>query len=240
MLSKAKKHLRELGHLTPMAIVATFLPILGSVTLIAFLQPIGFWLRNNWEIGVLVFLSGTIIFCGLSLLPTNVIGLVSGWAFGFELGLLVLVSGVIGSSFLSFLVNSRLSGGKLPDIAAKYPRAGVVYRSLVRDNFWRTTLVIVLLRVSVLMPFALTNFLLASARVPLKSFLAGTAIGMLPRTAAMVFIGSGLSVLDLTNSRETYLFILGVAATVATVIVIAAISRRALERLTAEEAAAEA
>lgn len=240
MLKKAKKHIRELGHLTPLALVATFLPIVGSATLIAFIQPIGLWLKENWEFGILVFLAGTLFFCGLSLLPTNVIGVVGGWAFGFELGLLVLMAGVVGSAFVSFVINSRLSGGKLPDLADRYPRSSAVYRCLVKDDFWRTTLIIVLLRVSVLMPFALTNFLLASARVPIRTFLFGTTLGMLPRSAAMVFIGSGLSELDLTNSSDTYVFILGVIATIATVIVIAALSRRALERITKDELPAEA
>lgn len=223
-----------------MALVAIFLPILGSATLIAFIQPIGEWLRTNWEAGTFVFLLSTIVFCGLSLLPTNVIGLVGGWAFGFELGAVVLLTGVVGSAFISFLVNSRISGGKLPDIADRYPRASAVYRSLLRDNFWRTTAIIILLRISVIMPFALTNFLMASARVPLRSFLFGTAVGMLPRSTAMVFIGSGLSELDLSNSKDTYMFAFGVLATILTVIVIASIARRALERITSDEYIAEA
>ncbi|MDM7921581.1 MAG: VTT domain-containing protein [Pyrinomonadaceae bacterium] len=236
MVAKVKKHVRELGRLTPMALVATFLPVLGSVTLIAFLQPIGGWLRINWETGSFVYLASTIFFCGLSLLPTNVIGLVGGWAFGFELGLAILISGIVGSAFISFLINSRISGGKLPDIADRYPKAAAVYRSLVKDNFWRTTAIVILLRISVIMPFALTNFLMASARVPIRSFLIGTAVGMFPRSAAVAFIGSGLSELDISNTRDTYIFALGVAATIFTVIVIATISRRALERITAEEA----
>lgn len=223
-----------------MALVAIFLPILGSATLIAFIQPIGEWLRTNWEAGTFVFLLSTIVFCGLSLLPTNVIGLVGGWAFGFELGAVVLLTGVVGSAFISFLVNSRISGGKLPDFADRYPRASAVYRSLLRDNFWRTTAIIILLRISVIMPFALTNFLMASARVPLRSFLFGTAVGMLPRSTAMVFIGSGLSELDLSNSKDTYMFAFGVLATILTVIVIASIARRALERITSDEYIAEA
>lgn len=240
MLSRLTKHIRELGRLTPMALIAIFLPFVGSAILIAFIQPVGEWLRSNWETGSFIFFASTVVFCGLSLLPTNVIGLVGGWAFGFELGALILLCGIVGSAFISFLVNSRISGGKLPDIADRYPRASAVYRSLLRDNFWRTTGIIILLRVSVIMPFALTNFLMASARVPIKSFLVGTAVGMFPRSAAMVFIGSGLSELDLTNSRDTYIFAIGVVATILTVIVIASIARKALERITADESIAKA
>lgn len=240
MFEKLRKTIGELGHLTPMALVTTFLPIAGSTTLIIFLSPIGHWLRENWEFGILVFLAGTLFFCGLSLLPTNVIGIVSGWAFSFEIGLLVLMTGVVGSALISFLINSRISGERLTEVTSKYPRTSAVYNALTHESFWRTTLIIMLFRVSVIMPFAFTNFLLASARVPLRAFLIGTAAGMLPRSAAMVFIGSGLGHLSLENTRDTYMFVLGVIATVASVIVVANLSRRALLRITSESAPAEA
>ena len=84
------------------------------------------------------------------------------------------------------------------------------------------------------MPFAFTNFLMASAKVPLKSFLLGTAAGMLPRSSAMVLVGAGLSELTLENTGDSYVLIMGIAATIFSAIVIAAISRRALARLTVD------
>ena len=38
-----------------MALVTTFLPIVGSTALLIFLHPIGYWLRDNWETGIVVF-----------------------------------------------------------------------------------------------------------------------------------------------------------------------------------------
>lgn len=239
MIEKLRNYIRALGHLTPMAIVVTFLPIVGSATLLIFLIPIGHWLRDNWESGIAVFIAGTLFFCGLALLPTNVIGIVAGWAFGFELGLPVLMVGIVGSAFISFLINRRISGEKLTDIFQSNERSKAIYRSLLKDDFWKTTLIIFLLRISVVMPFAFTNFLMASARVPVSAYLIGTALGMLPRSAAMVFVGSGLSALDLTNTRQNYLIALGIAATVFSVIIIAYLSRRALDKVTADESMVE-
>ncbi|HMO80470.1 MAG TPA: VTT domain-containing protein [Pyrinomonadaceae bacterium] len=236
MIAKIRKHLSDLGRLTPMALVVTFMPMVGSATLLAFLIPIGHWLRDNWESGIPVFIAGTLFFCGLALLPTNVIGIVSGWAFGFGLGILVLMVGVVGSAFISFVINSRFSGRLLPEVASKNPKTSAVYNALLQERFWKTTLIIFLLRVSVIMPFAFTNFLMASARVPVRSYLLGTAAGMLPRSSAMVFVGAGLSELNLQNTRETYILVLGIAATVLSVIVIAYLSRRALEHITSEDA----
>ncbi len=235
MFEKFRNYIRALGHLTPMAIVVTFLPIAGSATLLVFLIPIGHWLRENWEIGTAVFIAGTLFFCGLALLPTNVIGIVAGWAFGFELGLAALMVGIVGSAYISFLINKRISGKKLTELFKKNRRSRAIYKALLKDDFWKTTLIILLLRISVAMPFAFTNFLMASARVPTASYLLGTFFGMLPRSAAMVFVGSGLSVLDLSNTRQTYLIAMGLAATIFSVIVIAFLSRKALERITAED-----
>ncbi len=234
MIKKIRESLRELGHLTPVAVVATFLPILGSSSLLIFILPIGQWLRDNREAGLAAFLLGTFFFCGLALLPTNVIGIVSGWAFGLPLGLVVLMTGIVGAAVVSFLVNTLISGKKLPTALEKYPRSEAVYLSLLQDNVRKTTIIIILLRLSIVMPFALTNFLMAASRVPLWAFVTGTAVGMLPRSATMVFVGSGLAELNLNEPRDTYFFMIGAVVSVVSMIMIAAISRKALARLTSK------
>lgn len=224
----------ELGRLTPMALVSTFLPILGSSGLIIFLIPIGNWMRENWELGIVVFVAGMFLFCGLALLPTNVIGIVSGWAFGFEVGLLVLMIGVVGASIISFFINTQISGNRFPEALKKHRRSTAIYNSLLQENIKKTTLIVLLLRLSVVMPFALTNFLLAASRVPFWAFVIGTAAGMLPRSATVAYIGGGLAELNLENTRETYFFVIGAVASVLAIITVAIISRKALERVTRE------
>lgn len=234
---KIYAYFKELGTLTPIALVATFLPILGSTILFMVAVPLGNWLRDNWEIGSPLFLLGIIIFCGLALLPTNVIGIIGGWAFGFRLGILVLMLGVVGAATISFLIHTRVVGEKLPKVFEKHPKAQAIYEALLEQNFRRTTLIIFLLRISVIMPFALTNFLLASARVPLNSYIVGTFLGMLPRSSAVVLVGAGLSELNFNNPQDSWLIILGIIATIISIIVIGSISKRALEKLTQENPA---
>ncbi len=236
MLRKISQRITELGRLTPMGIVATFLPMAGSALLILFLLPIGGWLRENWYGGIGVVLVGTVLFCGLAMLPTNVIGILSGWAFGFPVGLLILIIGTIGASVVSFAINSRISGNQLSAVLEKKPRLRAIHTALLRKDVWNTTLIVFLLRVSVVMPFALTNLLLAASRVNLRAYIAGTAFGHLPRAAAVAFIGSGLSELNLADTRDTKLFVAGLIATVASMIVIGILSRKALERVTVSEA----
>lgn len=229
---KIINYLRELGKVTPIAFMTTVLPICGSLLLLTVAIPLGAWLRENWEVGSMLFLLGTVFFCGLSLLPTNVIGVISGWAFSFELGIAVLITGIVAAATVSFLIHSRVVGDKLPQVFGAHPKAQAVYQALVGQELWRTTLIISLLRLSPAMPFALTNFLMASARVPLRAFIVGTFFGMLPRSSAVVYVGAGLSELDFNNPDNSWMLVFGIAATVAVVIVVGTISKHALERLT--------
>lgn len=229
-------YFQQLGNLTPIAFFTAIVPIVGSTLLLMTVAfPYGYWLKENWEIGTGLYFGTIVLFCGLSLLPTNVIGIVGGWAFGFELGILLLIAGICLASLLSFAIHARIAGDKLPHIFESHPKAGAVYKALLGKSFRRTTLIIFLLRLSPAMPFALTNFLMASARVSVKSFILGTFFGMLPRSSAVVFVGAGLSELNFEDTQGTWLIIFGIIATIVSVLMISIISKRALDRLTYEK-----
>lgn len=238
IIQRTIAYIKEFGNLTPIAFVTAVLPMAGSAILLMFAYPLGYWLRDNWEIGSVLYYFGVLTFCGLALLPTNVIGIISGWSFGFVLGITVLMLGIISAATLSFFIHSRIVGDKLPQVFEHHPKANAIYNALVGQSLWRTTLIIFLLRLSPAMPFALTNFLMASARVPVKSFIIGSFFGMLPRSSAVVFVGSGLSELSFNDPQEAWLIVFGIIATIISVIFISVIAKRALEHLTEGKAAA--
>lgn len=227
-------YFRELGKLTPIALVTTFLPFVGSAVLLSVAYPFGGWLRENWEVGTALYVTIFVFFCGLSLLPTNVIGLIGGWAFSFYLGIGLVIFSICAAALISFLIHTKIAGKKLPEVFDHHPKAKVIYRALLGESVWRTTLIIFLIRLSPAMPFALTNFLMASARVPVKAFLIGTFFGMLPRSSAVVFVGAGLSELSFENAEDSRLLIFGIVATVVSAIIIGIIARNALDHLTAK------
>lgn len=235
LFNKIFQYLKELGRLTPIALATTLMPpVGGTIFILTAARPLSFWFRDNWETGVVVFTLGVIVFCGLSIFATNIVGIIGGWAFGFELGITALMTGVVSAATLSFLIHTRIVGDTLPHVFENHPKAHAVYQALVGQSKWRTTLIIFLLRLSPAMPFALTNFLMASARVPLKSFVVGTFFGMLPRSSAVVLVGSGLSELSFDDPQEAWLIVFGIVATVVSIIVITIVARRALERVTRE------
>lgn len=236
IFEKIVAYLKELGRLTPIAFATTVMPpVGGTIFILTAAYPLAFWLKENWETGVGLFTLGVIFFCGLSILATNIVGVLGGWAFGFELGITALMLAIVSAATVSFLIHTRIVGDTLPHVFEHHPKGQAVYKALVGQSVWRTTLIIFLLRLSPAMPFALTNFLMASARVPLKSFVGGTFFGMLPRSSAVVFVGSGLSELSFENSQDAWLIVFGIAATIISIIFITIVARRALHHITKEK-----
>lgn len=236
---KITDKLRDFGRLTPIALVTALLPMAGSSALVVVGYPLGNWMQANPAIGAPLFVLGVLVFCGLALLPTNLIGILAGWAFGFWGGLGLMVIGVVSSATLSYFIHLRLAGDTLTALTQRNVRAAAIHKALTNEGFLKTTSIITLIRMSVVMPFAFTNFFLAAARVPISSFVIGTFLGMLPRSGAMVLLGAGLSVLTFDDFNDVWLLAAGVPATVILIIVIGVVSRRALDKMTLETSTPE-
>lgn len=229
-------YLRELDRVAFLSLATAVVPIVISTMLLVFAPAAGNWLRENWQIGTIVYVLFVWLVCGFALLPTNVIGILCGWAFGFPLGICLHMLAIVGASLISSFVLAPLAGNNLQDFLERHEKAKVLHKALLQKNFRRTTLIITLLRLSPAMPFALTNLLMAAARVPLSSFLIGTFIGMLPRSAAVVFFGAGISVLNFSEPFNIWLIVFGYIATIISVIIISYFSKKALAKMTAENA----
>ncbi|MEY5033313.1 MAG: hypothetical protein RL354_2344, partial [Planctomycetota bacterium] len=120
----------------------------------------------------------------------------------------------------------------------RHPRGRVIRDSLSRESRWKTFLIVTLLRLPPSSPFALTNYALGATKVPFWLAMVATPIGMLPRTAIVVFLASAavaggatdlLSVLDTT---PTWALVTGIVMSVLVIAVIGSLANRALERLT--------
>lgn len=233
-ISEAWRVVRELDRVALLSVATAVVPIVNSTLLLAFAPFAGNWLRAHWEIGTVIYLTFAWFACGFALLPTNVIGILCGWAFGFPLGIALHMLAIVGASLISTFVLSPLVGDNLQKFLARHEKAQILHKTLLDQNFKRTTLVITLLRLSPAMPFALTNLLMTAARVPLSAFLLGTFIGMLPRSAAVVFFGAGLSELNFNEPFNVWTFVFGFVATLISIIIISYFSKQALAKMTAE------
>ena len=235
-ISEAWRAGRELDRVALLGAATAVVPIVNSTMLLVFAPAAGIWLRENWQVGTVIYLFFAWFACGFALLPTNVLGILCGWAFGFPLGICLHMLAIVGASLISSYVLSALVGDNLQKFLARHEKAKILHKTLLGRNFKRTTLVITLLRLSPAMPFALTNLLMTAARVPLSAFLLGTFVGMLPRSAAVVFFGAGLSVLNFDEPFNVWTFVFGFAATLISVAVITYFSKQALAKMTTETA----
>ena len=233
-ISKAWRVARELDRVALLGAATAVVPIVNSTLLLVFAPLAGQWLRENWQIGVFVYVFATMTVCGFALLPTNVLGVLCGWAFGFPLGISLHIGAIVGATLVSSRVLSPLVGDNFQTFLARREKAAILHKALLNQNFKRTTLIITLLRLSPAMPFALTNLLMTAARVPLSAFLIGTFAEMLPRSAAVVFFGAGLSEINLSEPFNVWTFVFGVAATLLSIVVISYFSKQALAKMTAE------
>jgi uncharacterized membrane protein YdjX (TVP38/TMEM64 family) len=231
-LNKIKADVKDFSKFGSIAGLTMLMPIIGSVLLLTGVYRFAPWLQENWQIGFVIFVSLMTVVSGLALMATNVLGIISGFAFDFELGLVAQVIGIMGASTLMFFIAKRFTSKNLLSIIDKKPKIRAIHNALTRENFYKTLLIITLLRLSPAMPFAVTNFSIASAGVSFKTFILGTAIGMTPRATAVVFVGSSLNELDFTTPKDSGMLIVGILSTVLAIILVGYFSKKALQNLT--------
>ena len=125
-----------------------------------------------------------------------------------------------------------VAGGVVPDLEVEQ---GLRQRALLGGDFPRTLLVVTLLRIPPFSPFAIVNFVLAAARVPLWNYTLGTALGIAPRTAAAAFVAAGLEQLQAKDFTDTprWMLLSGMIAFVLMCIVLGSLANRALRTMTA-------
>lgn len=227
---------RDFGKIGFWAVFALVMPIIGLSVFLGVIYQVSPWLEANPEIGVPAFIITISVMSGLAILPTNIVGMTSGWAFGFPVGLATMLAAIGGAVALNFFISRRLAGKNFDQIIKEKPKLRVIHQALLDGNMYKVIIIIALLRISPATPFAATNFMISASGVSMKSYLLGTVLGYLPRTSATVFVGSSLSRLNFEQPRETWLIILGILATILATIIITVLSKRALNRLTAQEA----
>ena len=115
---------------------------------------------------------------GFAILPTNIVGMTSGWAFGFPIGLVAMLSAIGGAVAINFFVSRRIAGKNFDHVIKEKPKLNAIHEALLEGNLYKVILIIVLLRLSPATPFAATNFMISASGVSMKAFLLGTVSGV--------------------------------------------------------------
>lgn len=171
------------------------------------------------------------------MLPGSPISIAAGFAFDFPIALCsVILFSNLGAQ-AAFLVGRTLFQGSISKWVAANPKRAIVERAVSSQGFR----LVVLLRLSPLIPFNALNYALSVSKVSYRSYALGTLIGMLPGTVLFVSVASALgkagrkwtdAEID-TGSTGNVLMIAGI---VAGIVAVALVTKRA-RALLAEELA---
>jgi uncharacterized membrane protein YdjX (TVP38/TMEM64 family) len=211
--------------------------VCGTLLLVN-LGPLSEWLLLHPALGLAVFTLAFVLGAGLGFLPTYAQSILGGWVFGVALGLPAALVGFTGGGLLGYHVARRVSQDRVEERIEHNPKARAIRDALVGRGPWRTLLIVALLRLPPNSPFALANLAMAAAGVPLPAFVAGTFLGMLPRTAVAVALAAAAAatgaedIQTFVRHRGPGLLVAGVVGGMAVLGVIGAIARRALRHVT--------
>lgn len=182
--------------------------------------------------GVALFIAVYVV-AEVALLPGSLLTMAAGFAYGPVGGLLVASPASVLAATTAFLLGRTILRGWIQRKIARSPKARALDRALARNSFK----LILLLRLSPLIPFNLLNYALGLSDASLGRYVAASFVGMLPGTWLYVYLGSlattaaGLSEASRGGGPERLvLTIAGLAATLVAVVLATRAARRALEQ----------
>jgi len=141
--------------------------------------------------------------------------------------------GFVGGALIGYTSGRLASGNRVDAIVAEKPRWKAVRDGLVGGTFLKSLGIVTLVRLPPNSPFAITNLVLASVKVPLAAYILGTAAGMLPRTALVVFLASKLQgeLAEKASAKPWWMIPIGIAMLLGVFYILKVVAERALARL---------
>ncbi|MFO0840426.1 MAG: VTT domain-containing protein [Phycisphaerae bacterium] len=226
-------YFRRLGPAGPLAIIAMTCPVLGGFVMLAYIQPLSEWLRAHGDIGPFIYAGAFMVLGGLALMPTYAQSALGGWAFGFRIGAIGAVSGFACAAMVAYIIGRSASGNRVVEIISEHPRLKAVYDELLRSGFWKSLLIITLVRIPPNSPFAATNLILSATKTHPLAYFLGTAMGLTPRTCAVVYFASQLEHLDFEKLRNPWMLGIGMFVTLIVLGILGLLANRAIQHVTA-------
>ena len=187
------------------------------------------WIQSLGWLGPLVFALLYVI-ATMLLIPGSALTLAAGAIFGLWLGAATVIVGANLGALCSFLLAKTKLRAKVQEWAAENPKFAALDRAIGQNGFKMVTLT----RLSPAFPFTLLNYLLGVTSVKTGAYVLANFVGMLPATFLYVYFGS-LAGDTLTGAAvggaSTFQFalkIVGLLATIAVVVFVTRIARKAI------------
>ncbi len=231
----------RLGAAAWLGVAWAAMPALGGFVLLYNIRDVSAWLVDLGDAGVALYAGVFIVAAGLGLLPTYAQAFLGGWAFGPVVGTLAALVGFVGAACLGRPIATRIGQDRVDAELERNTRARAVRDALVGSGPAKTLGIVTLVRVPPNSPFSLTNLVLSTTRVPWWIYIIGTAVGMLPRTALVVWVashvGGELTKEAMKEARPPWMLWVSVIAAIAVLAILAHIGNKAIEKVTAQDEA---
>jgi uncharacterized membrane protein YdjX (TVP38/TMEM64 family) len=142
-------------------------------------------LRNLGFGGAIVFGIMQVFVAVSGILPASLLGVVAGAIYGLVPGFFLAAVSTMAGAMLAFLLSRSLFRPTVERVIATRPQLRNFDDSIARDG-WRLAC---LLRISPVMPFSVTSYVLGLSSIDLRSYTIGT-LTSLPPLCGYVFIGT--------------------------------------------------
>lgn len=171
-------------------------------------------------------------------LPATPLTLSAGYLFGLPMGVLITLGAGSVAACIGFLLSRTVLSPQIAAVAAENEMYQKVNKAVEREGFK----IILLLRLSPLLPFSISNYLFGLSKVSFSDFFLATMLGFMPGTFAYVYLASSArELLSESGGTPWYVYALGLAATFVLLQQVAHVAKTTIdEAVEAEEAKARA
>ncbi len=161
------------------ALAVWFLPVAD------WLDAAAAWVAANPVRGALLYLACAVL-AGVAMTPGWIPMMLGGFLFGVAQGFVLALAGIVLGATAGFVVGRSLLRGWIEDRIQRHGRLRAIDRA-VDDNAFT---VVLLSRLALVLPYNLLNYFYGLTSVKMSTFVAATALGMLPIVAMYVYLGT--------------------------------------------------
>lgn len=190
-----------------------------------YLLPIGLWLGTlrEWVVGLgwlgIAVFAAAYIGAVVLLAPGALLTIAAGFAYGFWGLPIALIAATAGAS-LAFVVARHLARDHVRRAIATRRNIAAIDRAIAAEG-WK---IVLLLRLSPVVPFNIQNYLFGVTAVPFRAYVMATFVGIAPASSVFIAIGAlGNASLDQEGGR----WVLLAGGLIATVIAVILVTRKA-------------
>ena len=219
--------------------IAAAILILAAVVVAFRVLPVASWLRDFQTyvrglgpIGYVVYIVVYAV-CVVAFVPASILTLGAGAIFGFVGGVIVVVIGATLGAIFSFLLARTVMRKRVEAMTAKNAKFRALDRAIASEGIK----IVFLVRLAVVFPFTWLNYAFGLTAIPLWSYVAATVIGIIPATAAFVFVSSAATTAATTHASliTKTVYIAGGVIALAVSVFIGRIATRAIKRAGVDE-----